>query len=436
MARALALGVLAGTAAHAFLPFQNPPGQWGPDNYAAGAAATISMFCNQSGPLDLTVAPSFGIASIDWSNQKRQWAATRPMDCEERLASQAAAIKDAAPGPNSRVFAYRNLVKALPWFAAVRAKLVDPAFSGFFLHFKPGGSLPNGSYHVPACDDTYSPPLCTAYYHDQEQSPAVPTPSDPNPDGSCVGTCDCGSVPCGEYLYDWRNGSMLLDWVLAEVIGGPNGMGNPAIDGYFVDDFWCANIINGTGSCTDPVQGPTEVDAHNQADMGLTDQDVADITRGWLAGMTAAQAAILAQGGYTWSLFPGQDNANAEPVIVNKGNCAATMARACNAATNPWQSAPLMHGMNLGSAADPLPTADADIAAFLLARGPWAFTGAGEWGMSWDPTLPLPTRLAYIAAYGQPTDAVCVPAGGGVFTRRFTAGSVQLDCTTYTATFS
>ncbi len=64
------------------------------------------------------------------------------------------------------------------------------------------------------------------------------------------------------------------------------------------------------------MQGPTEINAFNQVDMGLSDEDVADITRGWLAGMTAAQAAILAAGGYTWSLIPGQSNANAEPLIV------------------------------------------------------------------------------------------------------------------------
>jgi hypothetical protein len=52
--------------------------------------------------------------------------------------------------------------------------------------------------------------------------------------------------------------------------------------------------INGT--CTDPVQGPTEIDAHSQVDMGLSDADIADLTRGWLATFTAAQEGILAAG--------------------------------------------------------------------------------------------------------------------------------------------
>jgi len=63
--------------------------------------------------------------------------------------------------------------RALPWFSTVREKLTDPAYSGFFLKFAPSGPLPNGSYHVPQCDDNYDPPLCTPFYHDQEQTPEV-----------------------------------------------------------------------------------------------------------------------------------------------------------------------------------------------------------------------------------------------------------------------
>ena len=42
------------------------------------------------------------------------------------------------------------------------------------------------------------------------------------------------------------------------------------MDGLFLDDFWCSNAINGT--CTDPVQGATEIDANQQVDMGLSDE--------------------------------------------------------------------------------------------------------------------------------------------------------------------
>ena len=161
---ALALLALP-AAALAFLPFQNPPASFGPSNYNM-SLATLSMFCNSSGPLN-AVPAAFGVPSIDWSNEKAQWAAATPMDDNERLAAQAEAIK--AANPLARVFTYRNLVKALPWFKEVREILVDPAYSGFFLAFRPNGSLANASYHVPACDTTYSPPLCSALYHDQSQ---------------------------------------------------------------------------------------------------------------------------------------------------------------------------------------------------------------------------------------------------------------------------
>ena len=40
--------------------------------------------------------------------------------------------------PATRVFVYRNIVKALPWFSAVRAKLADSRYAGWFLPFKNG----------------------------------------------------------------------------------------------------------------------------------------------------------------------------------------------------------------------------------------------------------------------------------------------------------
>jgi hypothetical protein len=123
----------------------------------------------------------------------------------------------------ARVFVYRNLVKALPWFTQVREKIQvprhvsswctefscgrphplcvcvfvcgrptrqkDPAYAGWFLKFSG-----TGNYHVPDCDANYSPPRCSDFYHDQDQ-----TPEHPHGDGSCVKPCDCGEgVPCGE----------------------------------------------------------------------------------------------------------------------------------------------------------------------------------------------------------------------------------------------
>ena len=255
---------------------------------------------------------------------------------------------------------------------------------------------------------------------------------------------DRSARPTSGSAGDWRNGSQLTEWIIKNHLGGPSGLDNPAISGFFIDDFWCSNIINGTGNCGDPVQGPTEIDAHSQVDMGLSDQDIADITNGWLAGFTAAQQAILDRGAYTWSLIPGQDNANAEPVIVDQGSCKGHMQRACSATDTPWRDMPLLHGVNFDGSGN-LTSIDADIAAFLLMRGPWAWTGAGYWGMSWptgrtwnSSNVPVVRPPQFDVDYGTPLDNACsaTAADPNVFSRRYSHFTVQLNCTSYSATFS
>ena len=150
--------------------------------------STIMMPCNNSGMMDAAAAGKWGIVDFDWSNAKQLWTNTKPMDCQERLVTQAQLVKGTSPA--SKVFVYRNLVKALPWYRSVREKLTDPAYSGFFLKFKDGV---NGTYHVPPCTGS----KCSAFYHDQDQ-----TPEHPRGDGSCADECDCGAgIPCGEYLW-------------------------------------------------------------------------------------------------------------------------------------------------------------------------------------------------------------------------------------------
>ena len=123
------------------------------------------------------------------------------------------------------------------------------------------GPWGNKTYHVPACDFLYSPLLCTNLYHDQEQTPS----GTPDGRGLCQGKCDVGGyIPVGEYLFDHRNES-LRDWLVDEHIMGPNCLGQAQIDGLFIDDFWCSNLINGTGNCNDPVSGASEIDFNQVA---------------------------------------------------------------------------------------------------------------------------------------------------------------------------
>ncbi len=39
------------------------------------------------------------------------------------------------------------------------------------------------------------------------------SPEHPYGHGNCHLPCNCGSVPCGEYLFNHANGTMLRDWL-------------------------------------------------------------------------------------------------------------------------------------------------------------------------------------------------------------------------------
>lgn len=130
--------------------------------------STIVMPCNDSGFFDVSLTARFGVVDYDWSNAKNHYVNQKPMTCEEDLIAQAAMVK--AANPEQKVFIYRNLVKALPWYTNVWTKLADPAFAGWFVEFDKHNSTP---FHVPPCDDNYSPPLCSTHYHDQGASSMV-----------------------------------------------------------------------------------------------------------------------------------------------------------------------------------------------------------------------------------------------------------------------
>jgi hypothetical protein len=435
-----------------FLPPCNPP--W-PPSYNINDSL-ITMQVNLSGLSSPRRGAEFGIVSYDWSNMKDIWAASKPMTCEELMVEQAVATKEAAglvPN-NPKIFVYRNIVKALPWFTSVRKKLDDPQFAGFFLKFDPSKK---GHYHVPDCA-AENAMHCSVFYHDQLQTPEVPTADNPTPDGSCsYNRCDCGSQPCGEYLFDHRNGTMLREWIVNEVILGATALGHPYIDGLFLDDFWCSDLLCANSNnailgcpCNDPVQGPTEIDANSQSDMGLSDADIADITLEWNETMGRVQRAILNHNAYTWSLIPGQANANAYPTFLssNMQQCIAACRKACKAAST-WQQYPVLFGFTVTNATVLLQF-NQDLAFFLLARGPYAYAGWGQWGMTWPfnpdpqshgalPPLPdgVPLPPALFADYGTPQE-LCYesPDQIGVFHRRWSHATVELDCNTFVGTIS
>ena len=221
----LAAALVVGSAAESAVPARTCNG-WCPQDQPGHAPflptwkptwdmrrSTQLMACNNSGYHNVAEAARYGVAVYDWSNAKRLWANTRPMNDDERLTAQAEMVIAADPGVKGeqpRVWQYRNTIKALNWIGQVREKLDDPAYSGWFVRFRDyKGAASNHSCATPLANNPPTPPdgvrfsdhvpactfeKCSGFYHDQGQ-----TPEYPSGDGSCVSAeCDCGANPCGE----------------------------------------------------------------------------------------------------------------------------------------------------------------------------------------------------------------------------------------------
>ena len=112
---------------------------------------------------------------------------------------------------------------------------------------------------------------------------------------------------------------MLRAWLVNEYVGGAAGLGSPDIDGLFLDDGW------GSG-------GPSEVDSHSVADMGLTSAQLIDIRNQWSETCRAVSAKLAQMKGWSWQMsrndYPGSfGNANAggmKPAV-----CKAFLRNAC-----------------------------------------------------------------------------------------------------------
>jgi hypothetical protein len=187
------------------------------------------------------------------------------------------------------------------------------------------------------------------------------------------------------------------------------------------------------------------MDSYSQSDMGLTDEDIREITSEWNKTMAAVQRTLLNHKAYTWSLVYGQENANAMPFLLSMSECIAALQEACTM-ESIWQAHPMIFGFSVnGMNLTQLPQ---DLAFFLLARGPYAWAGWGVWGMTWpfnaEPShgqlppmphgVPLPKDLDY--NYGKPEDEVCFEKVAGVFHRKWSHASIELDCNSFQSTIT
>ena len=253
--------------------------------------STIIQPCNFSGLLHPEFLAKWGIVSVDWSNAHAVWSQSKPMNSDMMLLDQARQVKEL--NPETKMFVYRNIVKALPWFGMVRERMTDPAYSGWFLKYKDGVK---GNYSAPACTVDQG---CSPFYHDQLQTPQdAHSGFPPQKFGAwCNETCDCGTnpdgtkLPCGEYLFDHRNSS-LGDWFVQEFLLGRLGLGSEYVDGYFLDDDWSPH---GGWGCqrTSQYGGPTEVARGCIEDMGLTRTEIEEISAAWHQNYVTAKVILF-----------------------------------------------------------------------------------------------------------------------------------------------
>lgn len=377
------------------------------------------MPCNDTGLIRPEVLSNFKTVSVDWSNGKRGpqgWVSTPlPMDAETPLVRQAEIL--AAANPGQRVFTYLNLVIAYPWFPTIREKLTDPAYSGWFIRFNPTPPN-NGSYYSPPCDNNFNPPLCTDFFHSQDQTPGFP-----HGDGDCPGPCDCGGVPCGFYLFNHAN-ETLCKWLLDDVVFGPNALGHPskAIQGVYLDDNWqdFYNPIDAPDCAANPIGGPTEVNSHCIQDTGLTQADTTANTLGWRSMMLELQARMQATQTFSWAFFTEISwGAPATPHM-----CKAFFT---NNGTDYYDRA-LMMGMKVVNRTQD--TVMRDLVTFLLIRGPYAYIGDPWQGCNSEGPSPLPPEV--LLDYGVPLGNITL-VGDDTFTREWSNATVSFNCTAYEA---
>jgi hypothetical protein len=221
----------------------------------------------------------------------------------------------------------------------------------------------------------------------------------PRPDGKGYGqcakpACNCGTKPCGFYVFNHSTdavvrGQTFQQWFLDSYIFNAAGL-SPLVAGFFFDDLWSPS-----GNMGDNTVNATQ-------DMGLTPADLLQLTASYTATMAAVRQRALQEGKFSWQMLwtgggTGEDDRGSTcpgPLVrADAAGCRADLARLC-AADAPQQSRAMMYAFSPGGCrGNPaaLPSAEVDIANFLLIRGDYAWLGHG-W-LACSHTYEYPTLL-------------------------------------------
>jgi hypothetical protein len=427
----------------------NPKPRWKP-TYNMSESTSMQV-CNFSGYQNPSSIRKWGLVDFDWENARGDlvadgWSKTIPMDCGERMTKQVDMMLAAYPESTSKYMVYRNFVKALPWLTVVREKLSDPdrAYDAWFLNFSAVVQANHSASHVPVCDNDYNPPLCSHLYHDQLLTPG--NGKDGNgKSGVCDRRCGVGSVPVGEYLFDFRSanvsvkGQTMADWFVEQYMLGSSGAGNDNIVGYYIDDGWAADAASNA-------HGPSECDRNWQADTGLTAAEVDDEIAAFRWVADKVYATMIERGKFNWNQFLNNDPncpacGNCPAPWVLPASCAVDLRQHCNA-TGPVHTRAMHYGIRgCGVKEGPynytsnLTDIGPHVANFLLVRGEYAWLSTGWSGCgSADRSHHYGWNAEWLDKdYGEPTEEVCHESspGSGVFERKWTKGVISMDCNSW-----
>lgn len=394
-----------------------------PPTYSMNAS-TIFMVCNETGWHNVSESARFGWAQYDWSNSKRVWVDHHPMDDQAMLDRQAAMVHAAAP--HVRIGVYRSAIKALPWFDVVRAKLEDPEYSGWFVHFADYATGTNHStagrrYNVNPCDAT----KCSGLYHEQTQVPAWTDSKKHIVDGDCAHECDCGKLPCGNYIFNHSNTSF-AEWFVSDdgpIISNDTVLdhANTGIYGLYLDD-----AIYGTGFVS-------EASTYFKVDAGISDDQGKALVVSFNQNMERLYDRIIEKGGFAWQMF-WEPNSNGQ---ANGPHCQAVLGNACKSGNPDFEKRPLLYEVGMGKDGTDFDYGAAEQATvnFLLTRGPYAYIGYDWNGCYGDGVNDRKLSNGYHRPplwdedFGTPQGSCFQTAdGSGVFRRNWTNAVVTWDC--------
>ena len=415
--------------------------------------STAIMPCNYSGFYNLPSLADYGWIQFDWSNRKDLWCQDKPMTASETISTQAQLAHAALP--SAKIGVYRSGIKAINLFAEVREKLDDPAYSGWFVKYNDypsGGYSKNHTYFAGPC--TYpngheGPPLqanasgkCSPYYHEQTQVPQHHTKLSGPPhydNGVCIDECDCGKLPCGNYVFDHRNDSFSKWYVSADgpIISNRTILA-PGVVAYYLDDSaWIKGFKQGGGT-----GGITEADTHFLNDTGITYPEWQGFHTAYEKNMETLYDNIVAHGGYAWQMNqdgPGISYVNPKGQSMDPGVCASKLRTYwCQEAKQgyniPEQSG-VFYGVQRADANDDTKM-EQKLGEFLLTRGNWSWIGYDWNGCHRESDYYPPQPPQWSEDFGVPLE-MCheVPnlnasnhTPTGVFKRRWSKATVTWDC--------